>query len=163
MTKNEKALDSFFLAKFGLGFSDLIRIEDRTDLTQHATGLFAAGFTAREVFEACCDAWSVEGMTFHEAKKAATEKTPGVVYEGDAGDGYAFEVFYCTERERRVWTLITPDWELDALAGSWSRKKVKRRRIACTEIEMMHTELCHKHPDYPWSEFWIDRKEKTDD
>ncbi len=48
-------------------------------------------------------------MTGHEAKKAATKKNAGVVYEGDAGDGFTFEVYYCKRWKRRVWTLITPE------------------------------------------------------
>ncbi len=48
-------------------------------------------------------------MTYQEVKKAATKKNAGVVYRGDAGDGYTFEVYYCTERKRRVWTLTTPE------------------------------------------------------
>ena len=48
-------------------------------------------------------------MTYKEAKKAATKKTPGIVYAGDAGDGFTFEVYYCPERKRQVWTSITPE------------------------------------------------------
>ena len=47
MTKDEIALDALCLQKFGRGFFDL------PDVTDHAA-LFAAGYSAQDVFDVYC-------------------------------------------------------------------------------------------------------------
>lgn len=47
-------------------------------------------------------------MTYAEAVKQATKKNPNVVYRGDAGQGWSFEMYYCPRRKRRVSVSINP-------------------------------------------------------
>ncbi len=68
-------------------------------------------------------------MTGHEAKKAATKKNAGVVYRGDAGDGYTFEVYYCKRRKRQVWTSITPYGERTSFIAAWDSKILIERKM----------------------------------
>lgn len=48
-------------------------------------------------------------MTYAEAKKAANKNHPNVVYRGDSGGGWTFEVYFCPRRNRQVWTSINPN------------------------------------------------------
>ncbi len=109
-------------------------------------------------------------MNYHEAKKAATKKNAGVVYEGDAGDGFTFEVYYCKWRKRRVWTSITPEGlrtsddeykAMDFTVDRWLahhrlltgkkhggfRKGAGRKPIDGTQPEMKSVKLCQEHWD----------------
>ena len=45
-------------------------------------------------------------MTYAEAKKAATKRNADKVFMGDAGNGWTFEVYWCSWRKRQVWTSI---------------------------------------------------------
>ena len=45
-------------------------------------------------------------MTYAEAKKAANRRNPNMVYKGDAGNGFSFEVYYNPWLKRQVWTTI---------------------------------------------------------
>jgi|DEB0MinimDraft_4_1074332.scaffolds.fasta_scaffold20732_4 hypothetical protein len=51
----------------------------------------------------------VKKMTYTEAKKLATKKNPNVVYEGDAGNGWTFQVYYCSIRNKVVSLSISPE------------------------------------------------------
>ena len=46
-------------------------------------------------------------MTYQQAKLAANKTNPNIVYMGDAGNGCMFEVYWCSFRQRQVWTTIT--------------------------------------------------------
>lgn len=46
-------------------------------------------------------------MTYEEAKKAANSKNANIVFSGDAGNGFRFEVYFCDKRGRQIWTTVT--------------------------------------------------------
>ena len=46
-------------------------------------------------------------MTYAEAKKAANKSNAGKVFNGDAGNGCTFEVYFCEWRKRQIWTTVT--------------------------------------------------------
>lgn len=46
-------------------------------------------------------------MTYQQAKAAATKQNANIVFSGDAGNGCKFEVYFCTQRNRQIWTTIT--------------------------------------------------------
>jgi len=48
-------------------------------------------------------------MTYAEAKKAATKKNANITFSGDAGNGCTFEVYFCDQRGRQIWTTVTPN------------------------------------------------------
>ena len=48
-------------------------------------------------------------MTYAEAKKAATKKNANITSSGDAGNGCTFEVYFCDQRGRQIWTTVTPN------------------------------------------------------
>lgn len=51
---------------------------------------------------------SNKGMTYRQAKEAATSANANIIFTGDAGNGCRFEVYFCGQRGRQVWTTITP-------------------------------------------------------
>ena len=47
-------------------------------------------------------------MTYSQAKKAANSTNANIVFAGDAGNGCRFEVYFCDQRNRQIWTTVTP-------------------------------------------------------
>lgn len=47
-------------------------------------------------------------MTYAEAKAAANKRNPNITYMGDAGQGWKFEVYFCSKRRRQIWTSVGP-------------------------------------------------------
>lgn len=48
-------------------------------------------------------------MTKEKAKAAANSTNAGIVFSGLDDDGCRFEVFYCDQRCKQIWTTITPN------------------------------------------------------
>lgn len=48
-------------------------------------------------------------MTYKQAKLSANKENANIVYRGDAGNNCSFEVYFCSRRNRQIWTTITPD------------------------------------------------------
>lgn len=46
-------------------------------------------------------------MTYSEAKQAANKTNANKLFTGEAGNGCTFEVYYCPQRKRQIWTTVT--------------------------------------------------------
>jgi len=46
-------------------------------------------------------------MTYNQAKNAANSTNQNIIFAGDAGNGCRFEVYFCPQRNRQIWTTVT--------------------------------------------------------
>jgi len=46
-------------------------------------------------------------MTYNQAKNAANSTNQNIIFAGEAGNGCRFEVYFCPQRNRQIWTTVT--------------------------------------------------------